>query len=399
MVVFNYVAKDTAGQTFAGTYTDVESPDVLREELDKMGYTVLKVRRARKSAAKRRIRVNQAEVATFAFKFAGMFAAGLPVIRCLDTLEKQTDSPAFRGVLADIRDSVSTGTSLTSAFGKYRKVFSDFFLGMVEAGEVGGKLGETLEMSAVYLEKQVAMRRKVKAAFAYPVVVTVMCFLVIGFLLAFVIPVFAKLYQQVHAPMPGPTLVLMTLSTLVRERWWQVLIAAAAVAALLRRLLKSPGFRAWWDRLKLNLPIFGKLNRMVVTANFARTFAMLSGVGVSLIKSLEMASQVANNSKMTEISGELQKTIQAGADIAGSMKKYDIFPPVIVQLAGAGEEVGALPDMLNKGADLLDKDIDRMISGLLVKLEPALTLVMGAVVGFILMGAYLPMFDYIGHLR
>jgi type IV pilus assembly protein PilC len=398
MAVYTYVAKDEKGVSFTGTYADIDSTSSLREELDKMGYVLVKARRG-KMAGKRRGRVKQADVATFAYKFAGMYAAGLPIMRCLESLEQQTENQTFKQIVGEVREAVAAGSSLKDAFGKYRGVFTDFFLGMIEAGEVGGKLGETLDMSATYLEKQLAIRQKVKAAFAYPIIVSVMCFAVITFLLIFVIPVFSKLYAQVHAPMPGPTLTLIMLSTLVREKWWAILGVAAAAAWVMRLLVKNARVRAGWDDFKLRMPVFGKLNRMLVVSHFTRTFAMLASVGVSLIKSLEMAGVVANNYRMTQITKDLQRTIEAGAAMSGSLKKYSVFPPVIVQLAASGEEVGALPAMLNKGADLLDKDIDKMIGALMVKLEPVLTLVMGLIVGFILMGAYLPMFDYMGHLR
>ena len=288
---------------------------------------------------------------------------------------------------------------MKAAFAKHKGVFSDFFLGMVEAGEVGGKLGETLEMSATYLEKQVALKQKIKAAFAYPVIVTVMCFGVVTFLLAFVIPVFSKLYAQVKAPMPGPTLVLVAASSFVRHWWWVIIIVVGVAILAVQRLLRNPLFRAKWDNFKLNVPVFGKLNRMLVASHFTRTFAMLSSVGVSVIKSLDMASVVAHNHRVSEITVEIQKAIQAGSPMSDSLKKYDIFPPVIIQMASSGEEVGMLPEMLGKGVELLDKDIERVINSLLVKLEPALTLTMGLVVALILMGAYLPMFDYMGHLK
>jgi type IV pilus assembly protein PilC len=147
------------------------------------------------------------------------------------------------------------------------------------------------------------------------------------------------------------------------------------------------------------MPIFGKLNRMLVSSHFIRTFAMLSSVGVSVVKSLDMAGLVAHNHKITEITAEIRKAIQAGTPMSASLKKYDIFPPVIIQMASSGEEVGMLPEMLNKGVEILDKDIERVVNSLLVKLEPILTLAMGAIVGLILMGAYLPMFDYMGHLK
>jgi len=305
----------------------------------------------------------------------------------------------LRNIIADVKDNVGTGLSLKAAFARHKDVFSDFFLGMVEAGEVGGKLDETLAMSAAYLEKQAALKQKVKSAFAYPILVTVMCLVTIAILLTFVIPVFEKLYAQVRAPMPGPTLVLIAASSFIRHWWWAMIIAAGGLTLVIRRLTQNALFRARWDNFKLDVPIFGKLNRMLVVTHFTRTFAMLASVGVSMIKSLEMACLVARNHRVSEITVELQKAIQAGASLAGSLKKYDIFPPVIVQMASSGEEVGMLPEMLTKGADLLDKDIERAISSLLVKLEPALTLIMGVVVGLILMGAYLPMFDYMGHLK
>jgi type IV pilus assembly protein PilC len=401
MAVFTYVAKDEKGATVTGTYTDVDGASALRDELDKIGYTLIKAKRSRTDPGQRRRkgRVKQLEVATFAYKFAGMYSAGLPIIKCLDTIEQQTDKPAFRDIIADIKENVSTGSGLRNAFARHKNVFSDFFLGMLDAGEVGGRLDDTLNMSAAYLEKQAALKQKIQSAFAYPVIVSIMCCVVVGFLLTFVMPVFAKLYAQVKAPMPGPTLVLMSASTFIRHKWWLAAIVVTGVIIAVRKLLKNTRFRAAWDNFKLNVPVFGRLNRMVVISHWTRTFAMLTSVGVSVIKALEMANLVAHNYRITEITNELTRSIQSGASIAGSLKKYEVFPPVIVQMASSGEEVGELPAMLLKGAELLDKDIERMINSLLVKLEPALTLAMGLIVGFILIGAYLPMFDYMSHLK
>jgi type IV pilus assembly protein PilC len=401
MAVFTYVAKDEKGATVTGTYTDVDGASALRDELDKIGYTLIKAKRDRNSDGQRRRkgRVKQLEVATFAYKFAGMYSAGLPILKCLSTIEQQTDKAAFRDIIADIKDNVSTGSGLKNAFARHKHVFSDFFLGMLDAGEVGGRLDDTLAMSAAYLEKQAALKQKVKSAFAYPVIVSIMCLVVVGFLLTFVIPVFAKLYAQVKAPMPGPTLVLMSVSAFIRHKWWLIAIVVTVLITVIRRLLKTPGFRAAWDDFKLNIPLFGRLNRMIVVSHWTRTFAMLTSVGVSVIKALEMANLVAHNYKITEITNELTRSVQSGSSIAGSLKKYEVFPPVIIQMASSGEEVGELPAMLLKGADMLDKDIERTINSLLVKLEPALTLIMGLIVGFILIGAYLPMFDYMSHLK
>ncbi|MGA1979391.1 MAG: type II secretion system F family protein [Sedimentisphaerales bacterium] len=398
MAVYQYVAKDGTDRKFSGTYTDIENVSGLREELAKIGCVLVKARREKSSAVRRR-RIKHSEVATFAYRFAEMYSAGLSIASCLEALEEQTENQAFRYVIADIKQSIQTGSSLKNACEKYRNIFSDFFLGMIEAGETGGKLGKTLDMSAMYLEKRTDIRRKVVSAFAYPVMVTIMCSVVITFLLIFVIPIFMKLYKQAHVPLPGPTRALIGLSSLVTEQWWVVLIVVAAGAMAGRWLLKKPQVEAAWDAFKLNMPVFAKLNRMLVVSHFTRTFAMLASVGVPLIKALDVASEVAHNHKLTEIAKELQQEIKAGNPIAKSLKSYAIFPPIIIQLAASGEEVGQLSEMLNKGADLLDKDIDRAINALLMKLEPALTIIMGAVVGLILMGAYLPMFDYMGHLK
>jgi len=398
MAVYEYTAKDKTGDKFSGTYDGIDNAAMLREELAKMGYVHVKARR-KKTQARKGKRIKQSEVVAFAYKFAGMYSAGLSILRCLETMEEQTENQAFKYVIADIRESVETGSSLEKAFVKHRNIFSAFFLGMLEAGESGGKLATALEMSATYLEKQTDLKLKVKSAFAYPIVVGIICFAVVGSLLVFVVPVFSKLYKQLHVPLPGPTQVLVGLSFLVRDWWWGILIVGAGTVIVLRWLSRNPRTRAKWDAFKLNMPVFAKLNRMVVISHFTRTFAMLASVGVSLVKALDVASVVAHNHKLTEIAKELQAAIEAGNSVAKSLKNYDIFPPMITQLAFSGEEVGKLPEMLNKGVDFLDKDIDRTINALIVKLEPALTVIMGAIVGFILMGVYLPMFDYMRHLK
>jgi type IV pilus assembly protein PilC len=206
-------------------------------------------------------------------------------------------------------------------------------------------------------------------------VVSIVCLAVLVGLVVFVVPVFAKVYEQLHVVLPGPTQALVVVGDLIRNRWWALGAVVLVAAILLRRARKSDYVRAKWDVFRLNMPVFGKVNRMVIISHFTRTFAMLASVGVSIIDALETASQ------------------------GSSLKNYDLFPPMIVQLAVSGEQAGILPDMLNKGADFLDKDIDRVTQALLIKLEPILTVVMGIVVGLILMAVYLPMFDYMAHLE
>ena len=378
--------------------SDVNGVAALRDELDKMGYALVKAHRVG-AKGKRRRKIKPSEIVAFTYKFAGMYAAGLAIVKCLETLEEQTENSTFREMLTDIRQSVETGSSLRKAFEKYRDIFSDFFLGMIEAGESGGKLATALEMSADYLEKQAEIKRKVKSAFIYPIVVGLVCIVVVGFLLVFIVPMFSKLYQKLHVPLPGPTQVLVSLSALLRDWWWALLIIGVALVMLSRKLRGHHIIKARWDSLKLKIPVFAKLNQMIIVSHFTRTFAMLTSVGVSLIDALNVASLVVHNYMITKITEELQASIQAGNPVGKSLKKYNIFPPMITQLAISGEEIGQLPEMLNKGADFLDKDIERSVNSLIVKLEPALTVIMGSIVGFILMGVYLPMLDYMRHLK
>lgn len=397
MAVYQYLAKDQSDKKFAGVYTDIENTAELRGELAKIGCKLLKARR-RKTAAIKNRRIKRSEVATFSYKFAGMYAAGLPILNCLEVLEDQTENRTFQYIISDIRQRVQTGSNLRDACAKHTNVFSNFLIGMIGAGESSHKLETTLNMSAVYLEKREDIKRKVISAFTYPIVVTSMCFVAIAFILIFVMPIFVKLYKQVRVPLPGPTRALVSLSSMAIEYWYAILIVITAGIMIIKWLLKKPQVRTWWDSFKLSMPIFSKLNRMLVISHFTRTFAMLTSVGIPVIEALEVASVVANNHRLTLISKDLQHMIKAGIPIAQSFKSQKIFPTVITQLAASGEQAGQLPQMLNKGSDLLDKEIDKTISSLLTKLEPALTIIMGLVIGMILIGVYLPLFDYMRHL-
>lgn len=399
MAVFNYIAKDSGGNEFSGVYTDIDSSGALRRELSKMGYTLVKARREKRTVQKRSAKIRQDEIVAFAYEFAGMYSAGLSITRCLETFEEQTKNPTFKSIVSDVKQHIETGSSLKDAFEKYRAVFSDFFLGMVEAGEAGGKLGETLQMAAEYLEKQAEVRRKVRSAFAYPIVVGVMCTIVVSILVIFVIPVFQKLYRQLHIQLPGPTLLLISISTGVREYWWVILLVISVIVFVVRTMYKNPFVRSRVDSFKLSMPLFGRLNRMVVVSRFVRTFAMMTSAGVPVVEALGLAKDVSNNDEMKKIAKTIQEEIMTGSTLASPMSRFSIFPPMIIQLAAAGEEAGILPEMLVKGVEFLDSHIDRMVKSLLIKIEPALSVVMGTIVGTILLGVYLPMFDYMGHVK
>jgi type IV pilus assembly protein PilC len=399
MAIFEYIAKDSSGSDFSGTYTDVDNKAQLTEELSKMGYSLVKAHRRKSTAKRKKGKIDATEVVAFAYEFSGMYTAGLSIVRCLETFEAQSENQALKAVVEDIRLQVETGASLREAFEKYGSIFSNFFLGMIEAGETGGKLGETLGLAAVYLDNQLEMKKKLQSAFAYPITVCAMCLLIVSALVIFVIPIFQKLYKQLRVPLPGPTMILIGLSEAVRHYWW-ILVPAIVISIFgIRMLVKNKTVKAKIDVLKLNMPIIGKLTRMIVVSRFIRTFSMMCSAGVPLIRCLEIARDVADNSEMEEVSEALQERIMTGSSLSGPMSEYSIFPPMIVELAAAGEEAGILSEMLNRGVEFLDSYIDRAIKSLLLKIEPVLALVMGLIVGTILLGVYLPMFDYMGHVQ
>jgi type II secretory pathway component PulF len=398
MATFDYTARDPSGNEFSGTYRDINGVATLRSELEKIGYLLIRARKAQNpSHGLRRIRAT--DIVAFAYKFSGMYSAGLSVVACLKTLESQTEKPALRTVLTDIRARIEAGSSLAKAFESHKGVFSGFFIGMLEAGEASGKLGEALQMSAIYLDKRSCLRTKIKSAFVYPIVVGTVCLGVLSCLLLFVVPVFTRLYANLHVALPWPTLVLVTTSKLMTT-WGLLLLPGLAMGMLgLRKLTAESTVRNRLDRWKLRLPVLGKLNRLILASRFIRPFAMLVSVGISVIEAFRIAGDIVENEEMRHISQSLQDAAQAGNPVGAALAAHTIFPPTIVQMAISGEQVGKLAEMLTKGADLLDRDIEMIIAGLVVKLEPILTVVMGLVIGLVLLGVYLPVFDYLTHLK
>ena len=399
MAVYKYTAIDTEGEEFSGVYTDIAGVGDLRAELSKLGYKLLTAKKDKNAASKKPHRLSQSQIVSFAYEFAGMYTAGLSIIKCLETIETQTDSDSLQKIIKDVRTSVESGSTLQEAFAKYRDVFSDFFIGMIEAGETGGKLGETLQMAAEYLDQQNETKSKIKAAFAYPIVVSCLCLIIVTALVIFVVPVFQKLYSQLNIQLPGPTRALIITSEITRNYWWFVIPMIAGVVMLIRKTLKVPAVKNKIDDIKLNFPVLGKLNRMLVTSRFIRTFAMMASAGVSIVESLEIAEKVVDNHQVSLMSQDLRQKVLAGSNLSGPLADYKIIPPVIVQLAAAGEEAGVLSEMLIKGVGFIDKKVDKMIKSLIVKIEPILSVLIGSVVGSILMAVYLPMFDYMGKIK
>lgn len=401
MAEYQYIAEDLQGGQISGVYEDVPDREHLREDLDKLGYRLLKARRvSRKSpAGQLKGKIRPAEIVAFAYEFAGMFTAGLSVVRCLETMEEQTVNEAMRTVLSSVRQAIETGASVSEAFEPYRSVFGDFFMGMLEAGQTGGKMGQTLMTAAEYYEKQLEVRNKIRGAFVYPAVVALLCAVILSAIVIFVIPVFQKLYHQLHIQLPVPTQILILISSVFRQHFWVIPLLTAAAYYGWRAVRRLPGLKEKLDRFWLKIPVVGSLLQMVLVSRYIRTFAMLNSAGIGVVQALRQARQVCHHAVMDEIGQHLEQEIIMGGSLSQPMAQHSLFPPVIIQLSHAGEESGLLGEMLTKGADYLDSAIERRTSAVLVKLEPLLSVVMGVLVGLILLGVYLPMFDYMSHIK
>jgi len=398
MAVFEYKAKDELGKEFHGCYEGVSSVSDLREELGKIGYILVNARK-RKGFKIDLSKVKRDEVVTFVYKFAGMCSAGLSVVQSLETIEQQTENKKLAGIISDIHQNIKGGSSLKEAFETYKDVFSDFFIGMLEAGESSGKLGEVLQISAEHLEKQSETRKKVKSAFTYPTVVGIMCVIVITCIMIFIVPVFSKLYGRLQVALPRPTQILIDISMFIRYRWFIIPPVILVIIYGAKHLLKNSYVRSKWDNFKLKMPVLGRLNRMLAVSRYIRTFAMLFSTGVSLVRALQISDKVADNARVSKITSQLEEAIESGETVSDALSKHEFFPSIIIQLASSGEQAGQLPEMLNKGVDFIDRDIDRTIRQMLDRLEPIITAVMGIIVGAILMAVYLPMFDYMSHIK
>ena len=252
-----------------------------------------------------------------------------------------------------------------------------------------------LSRLADYLEKEEDLRRKVRSSFAYPVIVGIVAVLVVGFLLIFIVPVFRASYKTLKIDLPGPTVLLIILSNIAVKFWWLVLLLGIAFYIGIIAAKQKPGFCLALDKFKLKLPVFGQLNRKVAVSRLVRTLSTLTGSGLTLGQSLPIVKDIVGNLAVAKAIEDLRKDINQGKQISESLKAHDFFPAIVTQMIAVGEESGNLNAMLDKCADFLDEDIDTLIRGLVVKLEPILTFGLALLVGFIALAIYLPMFDLI----
>ncbi|MFH0731524.1 MAG: type II secretion system F family protein [Candidatus Omnitrophota bacterium] len=341
-------------------------------------------------------RLSSDDLVTFSQQFASMLGAGLSLIRCLDALEKQTENMILKKVIKDVRLNIEGGSSFSEALAKHPKVFSDFFISLVSAGEKAGVMPEVLDRLASYLESQQALRQKVKSAFAYPTIVGALALLVMAFLVVVIVPIFKDIYARIHVPLPAPTVALITVSNIAVKFWWALLFFVAGVIIGYYRIKDIPVVRRQIDNFKINMPAFGNVVRKAAVSRFIRTFGDMLRSGVSVLQAIDVSEKVAKNIVISELARRMKENVRRGGLITEPLLgDQRIFPPSVVQMMAAGEESGTLPHMLQKSADTLDRDVDTAVKRLVVKVEPILTMLLAAFVAFIALAIYLPIFDLI----
>ena len=341
-------------------------------------------------------KVKEKDIVIFTRQLATMIDAGLPLVQCLDILSRQSLNKQFATTIGKIKTDVESGDTFADALRKHPKVFTDFFTNMVEAGEAGGILDTILARLAVYMEKVRALKGRVKSAMVYPAAIVSIAILVIVFLMIFVIPVFAEMFESFGGTLPAPTRLIMSLSDFTRR---YILYAVPVVVAgiyLFKRFYRTDRGKRLVDSFMLKAPVVGPLIQKVAVAKFTRTLGTLVSSGVPIIDGLQITARTAGNKVVEDAVLAIIGSIKEGQTIAEPLSKQNIFPPMVVQMIEVGENSGALDMMLNKIADFYDEEVDTAVAGLTSLMEPALMVFLGTTIGFVVVAMYLPIFKMAG---
>lgn len=400
MPVFEYIAINSSSKRVKGVL-DADTAQAARAKLREMSLLPVQVGETERAARPSRelnlsdllSRPKSSDVALFTRQLAVLLQAGMPLVDSLNAVLEQIDNKALTRIVYQIKESISEGAALSTSLAQHRRYFPQLYVNMVKAGESSGALEVVLFRLAEYMEKQLSLRRKILSALLYPSLMTIVGFGVLFFLLTYIIPTITKIFSQVNRALPTPTVVLINVSAFMRM-YWPAMFALAAIAAIvLNRYLQTERGGLMWDTLKLRLPIFGKLNRKLAVARFARTLGTLTQSGVNLLDSMEIVKSIVNNRIISEAIAVAQEDVRKGEDLAGSLRRRTVFPPVVIHMVALGERSGQLEDMLMKVADTYDEEVDATLLGLVSLLEPLMIVVMAAIVGFIVLAVLLPIFD------
>jgi type IV pilus assembly protein PilC len=322
-----------------------------------------------------------------------MMRAGVPLLQAFDIVARGSANPRLTKLLTDIRTDVETGTSLSSAFRKHPLYFDALYCNLVEAGEAGGILEALLDRLAIYQEKTMAIKNKIKSALMYPVAVLVVAFVVIAVIMIFVIPAFEEVFKSFGADLPAPTLVVIALSKFFVSYWWAIFgFLGGGTYFFLESWKRSEKMQKAMDRLLLKVPVFGDLVYKSAVARWTRTLSTMFAAGVPLVEALDSVGGASGNAVFKEATEQIQKDVSTGASLTTSMSTTGIFPTMVLQMCAIGEESGSLDGMLGKSAEFYEDEVDEAVKGLSSLMEPFIIVILGVLIGGIVVSMYLPIF-------
>ena len=400
MAQFQYTAQAVDdGQVFTSTcYADDENQ--LRSNLKRMGYKVNSVRLQKTDQIfSQRKRIKLADLVNMCRRFSVMYAAGLPLLECLSSLAQENESKNLSDTLQDIHQKIEQGSNVGDAFSKHPKVFSPFFINLLRAGETAGKFDYVLVQLATYMEKEYDLKRKIRQAFAYPLVVVVMIFLVVTAIMIVVVPTFSEVYMKLGVPLPGPTIALISISNNAIYIFPSIIVFVAGLLVLRKRLRVVPVVKDWLDRWKLSMSMIGTVYHKVILLKFIRALSIMVTAGIQLSDAIAIADDVTDNTVVSEAANMIRRNIKRGGTITEAIRLHSFFPQTIMHAFSTGEEAGKLDEMLDKFANGIEQDVDDGIHRLVTKIEPLLVVILSLIVGFILLAIYLPIFDLMKVLR
>ena len=388
-IVFEWEGKDKNGKSVRGEMR-AGGEAMVNASLRRQGVMVSKVRKRRTSGGKS---IKQKDIAVFTRQLSTMMRAGVPLIQAFDIVARGSTNPKLTRLLTDIRSDVETGTSLSAAFRKHPLYFDALYCNLVEAGEAGGILETLLDRLAMYQEKTMAIKSKIKSALIYPVAVITVAFIVLTVIMIFVIPAFEDVFKSFGADLPAPTLLVMAISKTFVKYWYLIfLVLGGGLYFFFESWKRSQKMQKFMDRLLLRIPVFGDLINKSSIARWTRTLSTMFAAGVPLVEALDSVGGAAGNAVFAEATEQIQKDVSTGSALTTSMQATGIFPVMVLQMCAIGEESGSLDAMLGKAAEFYEDEVDEAVKGLSSLMEPFIIVILGTLIGGIVVSMYLPIF-------
>ena len=396
MMTFSYQARDGAGNIVNGVQDAINEDNAVTSLMSR-GLMVLSLQqKAAAARTKNKVwTVKETDLVLFTRQLATMIDAGISLVQALTALYEQCDAKRqknLRSVISDVTARVQGGETFHESIAKHPRVFNRLFVSMVKAGEAGGLLSEILDRLAGFLEASARLRKKIKSAMTYPVIVISIAFLITTFLIVRVVPVFGEIFKDFGAKLPAPTQFLIDLSDFIRARWYFMILGIGAVLFGVRTFLRSTRGRQLSDRWKLKLPVFGPLIHKICMSRFARTFAQLIRSGVPILEVLDIVGGTSGNHVVEESIKGVSADVEKGDNLSVALSKKKIFPPMMLRMVAAGESTGRIDTMLEKMADFWDEEIEALLDALTSLIEPLLIVFLGVIVGGIVIAMFLPIF-------